>query len=391
MDTLTLSVRKATLRFGIIGIGNIGKVHLKNFVDGKIPNGRLTAVCSSRMKEEELPEGVAMFRGIAEMLDSGLIDAVIVSTPHPLHREHGEMVLARGLHLMMEKPLASTKLDGERLLAFPRRPGQIFAVMMNLRTHPQIRRIKQLLDEGRIGTVQRVQWTITNWFRPEAYFSLSEWRATWRGEGGGVLINQALHNLDVLQWFFGMPRAVRAFCEFGRDHDIEVEDHVTAFLELPNGATGVFTAGTGEAPGVNRLEIAGTRGLLILEYDALKVVLNDVDIREFSRQSPDAFGAPETLVKQFANDQHFASHSGALENFVSAALNGDPVLAEAEEGLRSVELANAMLYSTWVNDRVVLPLDACAYQAELDRTIARCVPRVREVRTARVDMNRSYS
>jgi len=213
---------------------------MDNLVAGRVRDGHLTAVCNRSSPLLKLPNDVHLFDDVDAMLDSSEVDAVIVATPHMSHREIGEKVLKRDRHLMMEKPLAASKLDGERLLAIPRQEGQQFGIMMNLRLHPQMQRIKALLDGGQLGELQRVQWTITNWFRSEAYYASSEWRATWKGEGGGVLINQALHNLDLLQWFCGMPKSLHSFCRFGNDHDIEVEDQVTAFLEFPNGATGVF-------------------------------------------------------------------------------------------------------------------------------------------------------
>ncbi|MCU0787811.1 MAG: Gfo/Idh/MocA family oxidoreductase [Verrucomicrobia bacterium] len=379
------------LQFGIIGLGNIGKVHMGNLAAGKIRRGTLKAVSDLRAPKDRLPDGVTYFADVEEMLRSGTVDAVIVATPHPLHLALGEKVLRHGLHLMMEKPLTATKLDGERLLAVPRKPGQVFAIMMNLRTHPHYRRIKGWLDAGMLGELQRVQWTITNWFRPEAYYRLSDWRATWKGEGGGVLINQALHNLDVLQWLCGMPDRVRACCRFGHDHDIEVEDSVLAYGEYPNGATCLFTTSTGEAPGVNRLEIAGTRALVVLENDVLRLSTNALDIREYSRTTDNAFGMPPVEVQEFALTEVNPSHSGVLNNFVDAILDGAALLADASEGLRSVELANAMVYSGWKQEAVTLPLDAAAYEAALQAAIASTKPRQRLIREAHVDMQKSYS
>jgi predicted dehydrogenase len=379
------------LRFGIIGYGNIGKVHAGYFTAGKIPRARLTAVSGSAVKDTTLPDGVKGFPAAEALLDSGLVDAVIVATPHPTHRALGEQVLQRGLHLMMEKPLTATKSDAEQLLRLPRRAGQQFGVMLNVRVHPQLVRLKQLLTDGRLGAVQRIHWTITNWYRPEAYYRQSAWRATWRGEGGGVLVNQALHNLDVLGWLAGRPRAVRAFCRFGAEHDIEVEDAVTAYLEFNGGATGVFTTATGEAPGVNRLEIAGTRGLAVLQADHLTLTLNAQDIREHSRTTEDAFGAPATTREEYPAGEPNPSHVAVLANFTAAALDGGALLAPAEDGLAAVELANAMVLSTWEDRRVELPLDAAAYDARLAQVIASAPARTRQIRAAKVDMAKSYA
>ena len=367
------------IRFGLIGLGNIGKVHVDNFAAGKVRGGVLTAVCSYHAPSTELPKGTIFFDDVDAMLESDEVDAVIVATPHASHRPIGEKVLSRGLHLLVEKPLTATKLDGERLLAVPRQAHQLIGVMLKLRTHPQMQRIKTLLESGELGELQRLQWTITNWFRSEAYYASSEWRATWKGEGGGVLINQALHNLDLLQWLCGMPKSLQAFCRFGNDHDIEVEDQVTSFLEFPNGATGVFTTSTGETPGVNRLEIAGTKGLVVLESDTLTVRRNEVDSREYSRTTDNAFGTPETTQQVFPAGEEFPSHSGVVSNFADAVQGNAELLADGREGLNSVELANAMLYSTWTDGPVELPLDSTAYETALSQKIATSPPRDRHV------------
>lgn len=380
-----------TTRFGLVGLGNIGKVHMGNFASGKIRSGTLTAVCDQFPPSFELPADVRFFGTVDAMLESGTVDAVIVATPHPLHNEFGTKVLKHGTHLMMEKPLTATKLDGEKLLSVPRRPGQKFGIMMNLRTHPHFRRIKSLITGGELGELERVQWTITNWFRTEAYYHMSDWRATWKGEGGGVLINQSLHNLDILQWLCGMPTKLRADCRFGHSHDIEVEDHVVAFLEYENGACGTFTTSTGEAPGVNRLEIAGTKGLVVLEDNKLRLRRNSVDSREYLKTSDNAFGAPETEEEIFGDEEPYPSHAGVLSNFAEAVQGTAELMVEAEEGLNSVELANAMVFSTWEDRVVTLPLDSAAYEAALQGKIASSPPRERTIRAAKVDMSKSYS
>lgn len=378
------------LRFGLIGLGNIGNVYLKHLTGGDVRGGSLVAVCNRRPPKSELPADVHYFDNVDAMLDSGEVEAVIVATPHTSHRIIGEKVLGRGLHLMMEKPLAATKLDAEHLLQIPTQNGQQFGVMLNQRTHPQMQRIKSLLDAGELGELQRIHWTITNWFRSEAYYASSEWRATWKDEGGGVLINQALHNLDLLQWFCGMPQRLQAFCKFGSEHDIEVEDQVTAYLEYPNGATGMFSTSTGEAPGVNRLEIAGTMGLIVLEADALTFHRNQVDTRDFSRSTDNAFGAPETIREDFPAGETNPSHAGVLNNFVDAVTGKAELLTKASDGLNSVELANAMVYSSWISAPVELPLDSAAYELALSEKIAASPPRKRKVRDVTVDMDKSW-
>jgi predicted dehydrogenase len=224
--------------------------------------------------------------------------------------------------------------------------------------------------DGSLGEVRRVSWTITNWFRPEVYYASSDWRATWPGEGGGVLLNQSPHNLDLFSWIFGQPQRVRAFCQFGRYHDIEVEDDVTAYFEYASGTTATFITSTGEVPGTNRLEVCAENGRLVLEDDRLSFKQNAVPMTEFSRTTTEPFSAPPTTERVFEIDGHGEQHLGILRNFVEAVREGASLIAPAAEGLHSVELANAMLLSTWQDRAVSLPLDGAEYADALGRKIA---------------------
>ena len=246
-----------TVRLGLIGYGKMGAVHAGLILAGKVPELELTAVAESAPGRLDALAGPSKFSEPAELLASGLVDAVLIATPHPTHVPLGLAALRAGLHVLVEKPLAVHKADAQRLVAAGRRrPRQVFGEVFNQRTDPFFRKIRELVRGGEMGTVRRINWTITNWFRPEAYYRSSGWRATWAGEGGGVLLNQSVHNLDLFQWIFGWPRRVRAHCQFGRYHDIEVEDDVTAHLAYPDGLRAAFITSTGEAPGTNRLEVA---------------------------------------------------------------------------------------------------------------------------------------
>jgi len=284
------------LKTGIIGMGNIGRVHAQNILDGLVEDCELVAVANQPIQslDDFKEQGIVCFGEGSELIESGLVDAVIVALPTALHAPIGIQALEAGLHLMVEKPLACHKAEGERILAARQRDDQIIALMMNQRTHPCYVQIKQWIDEGQIGELQRVSWTMTNWFRPEIYYQSSPWRATWKGEGGGVLMNQCPHNIDVLQWLVGMPSSIRANCSFGKYHDIEVEDEVNAYFEFPNGATGQFAASTGESPGSNRLEIVGDLGTVITDGNEAKLIRNSQSTAAFSRSTNEMFGAPET-------------------------------------------------------------------------------------------------
>lgn len=357
-----------SVRFGIIGLG-MGAVHARNLTDGKVPRAELGAVCDLKPERLRPFDGVPQFADSAAMLRSGAIDAVVVATPHYSHPDLAIAALDAGLHVVVEKPIAVHKAEAERLLRAARPGGPLLGVMLNQRTDPRYRRIREIVQSGALGNLQRVSWTITDWFRTDVYFKASDWRGTWAGEGGGLLMNQCPHQIDLLQWLFGMPRTVRAWCCFGKYHAIEVEDEVTAYFEYPNGATGVFCASTAEAPGVNRLEVAGDRGRLVLEGKRLEWVRNTVDARTFSRAATDGFAVPPTTSEVIAFADTGPQHAGILSNFTNAILDGSPLLAPGADGLPSVELANAMLLSSVRQEQVELPLSGLAVSGMLRELI----------------------
>ena len=353
---------KDKVRLGIVGLGNMGATHAGNIRAGKIPRLELAAVCDvDAARLDQFPD-VPGFAMADAMIAAGIIDAILVATPHFYHVPIGVAALQAGLHVLVEKPIAVHKADGERLLAAHQNRQQVFSTMFNQRTDPHYQKIRQLVQNGELGQVRRVNWIITDWFRTEAYYASSAWRATWAGEGGGVLLNQCPHNLDLLQWMFGLPQRVRAFCHFGRYHDIEVEDDVTAYFEFADGATAVFITSTGEAPGTNRLEIAAEGGRIVLEDDQILSTRNVVPMSEFSRASPQSFARPESTSSVTSGLGHGGQHNEILQNFVAAILDGQTLIAPAAEGLRSVELSNAMLLSSWLGQTVELPLDAGLYE-----------------------------
>ena len=231
-------------------------------------------------------------------------------------------------------------------------------------------KIQKLIQSGELGEVVRMSWIMTDWYRTEAYYASGGWRATWKGEGGGVLLNQCLHNLDVMQWLLGMPARVRGFCQLGRFHNIEVEDNVSAYLEYPNGATGTFVSSTGEAPGSNRFEIAGTRGKVVLERDKLSFTRNEADMLEFSKTAKQGFVKPEVWNVEIPFENAPNGHAILMQNFVNAILDGEPLIAPGAEGIHSVELANVILYSSLLEQTIEMPMDSAAYEKKLNQLIA---------------------
>ncbi|MEI6788097.1 MAG: Gfo/Idh/MocA family oxidoreductase [bacterium] len=378
------------VRLGLIGAGGMGNAHLGNLP--KIKNVELTAVCDI-VKEKAVQTAAthkcASFVDHKELLKAKMCDAVLIATPHYGHTTIGIDALKAGLHVLVEKPISVHKADCERLIAAHQKKGQVFAAMFNQRTDPHYRKIKQMLERGDLGKLDRITWVITNWFRTESYYASGGWRATWAGEGGGVLLNQCPHNLDLWQWLFGMPDTVRGFCSIGRKHDIEVEDEVTAHLGYQNGCTGVFITSTGEAPGVNRLEIAGEHGRLTLENGDLRFIRNEVSAIDFLRDSPEAFSSPAVWDIQIPINGYGGQHLEVLQNFIDAIVDRAPLIAPAREGINSVELGNAMLYSSETGKTVAMPLNAKAYEAMLKNKIknSRFVKKTRVV--AHQDLSQS--
>ena len=359
------------VRIGIVGMGNMGKYHADYLIKGKVAHAELSAVCStSPEKLSAYKDPVAVFGNGEEMIRSGSIDAVLVATPHYQHTSLGICAIENGIHLMVEKPISAHKADAERLIEVStQHPDIVFGGMFQLRTEPRYLKLKKLIADGDLGDIVRINWIITDWFRTEAYYASGGWRATWKGEGGGVLLNQCLHQLDALQWLVGMPSKVRSFAQCGRFHDIEVEDNVTAYLEYPNGATGVFVSSTGEAPGSNRFEIAGTRGKVVLENDQIKFTRNESCMLEHSKNSPIGFSKPEVWEVDIPFGNAELPHAILMRNFVEAIRNKTPLIAPGVEGIHSVELANVLLYSSLVDQTINLPMDGAAFEAKLQQLI----------------------
>ncbi|HEY5792435.1 MAG TPA: Gfo/Idh/MocA family oxidoreductase [Chthoniobacterales bacterium] len=381
-----------TLRLGIIGIGNMGKNHANSLLKGNVPRCELAAVADANPAALALFPDTPHFADGSALIQSGTVDAVLIATPHYSHTTLGIEALEAGLHVLVEKPISVHKADCERLIAAHRPKKQVFAAMFNQRTDPYYLKLRELIRSGQLGEIRRVNWIITNWFRTYTYYASGGWRATWAGEGGGVLLNQSPHQLDLWQWLFGPPQRLRAFCQVARYHEIEVEDNVTAYMEYKNGATGVFITSTGEAPGTNRLEVTGEQGRVVIENDRFLFTRNEVPMTEFSKTSGSGFAAPPIWNVEIPINGHGGQHDEILRNFTAAVLDKAPLIAPASEGIHSVELANAMLYSSFENKTVEFPLDAKAYEKLLKKKIASStfVKKASKVKMDAADFSKSF-
>lgn len=378
-----------TVRIGLIGLGNIGSLHA-SYLDS-LERCKLAAVADSNEKRLADFGSIARFTNPQELISSGQVDAVIVATPHYAHTPLAIAALKQGLHVLCEKPLGVHKADCERMLAAHAGTGLVFGVMFQLRAHPLYTKVKQLISNGDLGDIIRVNWTVTDWFRSEQYYASGDWRATWKGEGGGALLNQCPHQLDLFQWYFGMPKRLRGFCGFGTRHNIEVEDQVTAYMEYENGSTAVFITSTGEAPGTNRLEIAAERGKLVVENNCISFSRNEITVRE-ALDTYGVFGAPPVWDIKIPTIAPTGSlHSEATQDFVNAVLDGTPVAAPASEAVNSVELANAIVYSTLTNSVIDIPMDAAGYESALNVLIANSRHEKKTKQpAAKVDVRKSF-
>jgi predicted dehydrogenase len=369
----------------------MGRYHADYLAQGKVSRCQLAAVASSSAEKAAKFQDVRIFEDGESLIRSGAVDAILICTPHYSHTTLGVLGLESGLHVMVEKPISVHKADCERLMAAQEKSGKVFGAMFQLRTEPRYQKIKKLIDSGELGEIVRVNWIITDWFRTEAYYASGGWRATWKGEGGGALLNQCPHQIDLLHWLLGKPSRVRGFCQFGRFHNIEVEDNVTVFFEYPTGATGLFVTSTGESPGTNRLEIAGDRGRLVLENGKLTFTRNETPMRAFSKTAKTGFARPELWNIEIPLENSAAQHATVMQNFVDAILDGAPLIVPGCEGIHSVEFANAALYSSWTDQTVTLPLDAGVYEKALQQKIAESKFEKKVVATSGDDFAKSFT
>jgi predicted dehydrogenase len=356
------------VRLGVIGCGVMARYHMNYFP--RLSGLRFSAAADidpRALAHTVQTQNVRGFEDGLALLDSGLIDAVLIATPHYFHPLFTQAAMSRGIHVLTEKPVAVSALAAQQVnQTHTRHPRVLYAVMFNQRTYSTWAKVRQLVQAGAVGELQRVSWIVTTWFRPDAYYRSGTWRATWAGEGGGVLLNQCPHNLDLLQWIVGMPVKVTAQVGLGRYHDIEVEDQVNAIFEFANGATGMFVTSTGEAPGTSRLEIAGDRGRIVTDGGpVIELYETAASVRDFCRTSPDPFSAPPGAATLIQTDGKKPDHPLVMQNFIDAILHGTPLLAAGEEGLASLELANAMLMSGLLHQTVPVPTDREAYDRML--------------------------
>ena len=364
-----------TVRYGIIGIGNMGTLHIKNFMDGKVKNAEVSAVCDIIPEKLEWARGVCgdkvkYFDNYKDMLACDSCDVVVIATPHYLHPVIAIDAFNAGFNVLSEKPIGVYTKSIVEMMDVAKKSGKIFGIMYNQRTNPAYQEMRRIVQSGELGDIKRCVWLITDWYRTQAYYNSGGWRATWAGEGGGVLLNQCPHNLDLWQWIVGMPKRIRAFCAEGKYHDIEVEDDVTAYAEYENGSTGVFITTTGECPGTNRLEISGTKGKLVKEGNEVVFTRLVIDEREYNATTSEGFKKPDTVNIRYTFRDEGPQHVDIFQNYTDHILNGTPLLAPGYDGINGLSISNAMMLSSWKDKWVDVQNDGEEFFGELQKRIA---------------------
>lgn len=365
------------IRLGIIGIGNMGSGHANSILEGKCADFRLCAAADINPKRLEWVKEagrlagteIECFSDAIAMLDSGMIDACMVCVPHYDHPGFAIECMKRGIHVMVEKPAGVyTKQVREMNEEAERHPQVVFGMMFNQRTNCIYRKLRELVRSGKYGNIRRTNWIITDWYRSQTYYDSGDWRATWAGEGGGVLLNQCPHQLDLWQWICGFPVKVHTHMHFGKWHDIEVEDDVTTYVEYENGATGVFITTTGDARGTNRLEIQMDQAKLVAENGQLILTEYDMPEPEFSRTGKPFQCIPgrEFIVETDGKNEQ---HVGVINAWGGAILRGTDMIAEGKEGIYGLMLSNAMHLSAFLDRPVTMPLDEELFYKELMKRV----------------------
>lgn len=385
------------VRLGIIGVGNMGMPVCNMLIlQGECPEIEVTAICDISEERRQWAakafegKNIPLFADAEDMMKSGLVDAIYIAVPHYDHPILAMKAFTYGLHVMSEKPAGVYTKKVREMNEAAKKAGVKFGIMFQCRTIPVYKKVKQILDSGEFGQIRGVTWLVTSWYRSQSYYDSGSWRATWAGEGGGVLLNQCPHNLDLLQWLCGMPTEITAKCSIAQWHNVEIEDDVSAILKYPNGAMGTFITSTGICPGTNRLEIATDKGTIIVENSS-KLTINELDMveQEYAKMKSQAFSSPKvTKISYDFYEEQLGGHSIMLNAFASAILHGTELIANGDEGINSLTLSNGMYLSSWLNKTIELPLDEELFYEELQKRVA--TSKTKNVEAVFTDSTGSY-
>lgn len=362
------------LRYGIIGVGNMGSSHINMHIEGRHCEMRITACADinpERLKAaRKMMPYIHTYDTAEALIDSGDCDCVIIATPHYLHSPIAQYAFKKKVNVLTEKPAGVYTKQVREMNDAAAVSGVSFGIMYNQRTNCVYRKMREIVQSGEYGEIRRTNWIITDWYRTQAYYNSGGWRATWSGEGGGVLLNQCPHNLDLWQWICGLPVKIQAVCHEGKWHDIEVEDDVTIYAEYENGATGVFVTTTGDCPGTNRFEITLDGAKLVCENNKLMMYKLDGRISEHCATSSEGFEKLEGEWEEVETDGLNKQHAAVVNAFTGNVLRGTALVAKGEEGIRGLSISNAAHLSSWLGRAVEIPVDEELYYSELQKKIA---------------------
>lgn len=353
------------LTVALVGAGaNIAGQHLDAIE--ALPDLRLIAVCDvSPTAEERLAKRVTapFYRDLDDLLAAEVPDIVAITTPHPFHLPVAQAAFAAGANVLVEKPIAVTTSEADAMIAAAERAGRTLAVSFQHRFSPLTERLHEWLATGELGAPQRVAIS-EPWLRTAAYFAAAPWRATWRGEGGGVLLNQAPHALDLLTYLLGLPWRVTGISRTNR-HATEAEDTVHALLEWEDGCIGYFTSSTTEPETGRRLELVCDKAKVVAQGNSLERTDYEPGLNEHAALDPEPFGRPKLVVRPPEELSSSATHLPVYADLAAAIRERRAPRCDGEEGRASLELANAIALSSWTKGTVELPLDRAAYDAAL--------------------------
>lgn len=363
------------VRLGVVGYGNMGMPVTEWLVkEGQCPEIDVTAICDcdeariAAAKKDYPDQRINFFADFDAMIASGKVDAVYIAVPHYDHPVLAMKAFEKGIHVMLEKPAGVYTKAVREMNAAAEKTGVKLGLMFQSRTSSVYKKLKALLTSGAFGEIRSVNWLITSWFRSQQYYDSGSWRATWAGEGGGVLLNQCPHQLDLLAWLCGMPEEIYAKCSVAQWHDVEIEDDVIAILKYKNGAMGSFITSTGIKPGTNRLVIATDRGTIIVENDKIRINELDMSLAEYTGVNQPLLQVAK--VNYELQEPKTAGHAMVLNSFAGAILRGTALVADGKDGLNELMLSNAMYLSSWTDSTVKLPMNEDLFHEELKKRIA---------------------
>ena len=369
------------LKTAVVGVGNMGSKYALLLQDGEIAGMELGAITRVRgeyreMLQPSIEGGIKIYDSaelLFEAVENGelTLDAIVIATPHYSHEEIAVRAFKNGLHVLCDKPSGVYSRQARHMEEAAVESGKVFGMVFNQRTQPIYQKLYELIHSGKYGALKRVNWKVTDWYRPEVYYSSVAWRGTWEKDGGGVLLNQCPHNLDLLQWLCGMPARVQGFCKEGFYHDIEVEDEVTAYLEWENGATGTFVTSTGEAPGMNRLEISLEEALIICEGDTIRIGEITTEMggkeAEYRKNATESFRKIKGTWTEISFEKEADPYKIVMQRFADQCYGKGKNVADGSEGRKSLLLSNAIYLSSWEKRMVDLPKPGSMQEAEFEQ------------------------